>query len=105
MPQKIASINGIWTLRVSYFKIIGRFSRPAKRRADSQLQFEKEAVDRKKKYVTIKFLDLGPTIERIIKIWPAVKSHFVEYRNEPLHLIDKKITNKGKALQLCFWLK
>ncbi|KAK1351054.1 hypothetical protein LUQ84_000327 [Hamiltosporidium tvaerminnensis] len=34
------------------------------------------------KHVVTRFLTLGPAIERILKLWPALKSHFQDEDNE-----------------------
>lgn len=87
-------------------KIFGHFSRSAKRRADLELQFEEKEMQWEEimKHVTTRFLSLGPAVERIIKIWPALKSHFLEFRNECPRSIEKIITNEDEEKKTLAYL-
>jgi hypothetical protein len=65
-------------------KISSHFSRSAKRRADLMEHFESLEMQWEEivKHVVTRFLTLGPAIERILKLWPALKSHFQDEDNE-----------------------
>lgn len=65
-------------------KMSGHFSKSAKRRADLMENFESLEMQWEEivKHVVTRFLSLGPAVERILKIWPALKSHFQDEENE-----------------------
>lgn len=56
------------------------------------------------KHVTQRFLSLGPAVERIIKIWPVLISHFLEFRNECTRSIEKIITNEDEEKRTLAYL-
>lgn len=71
-------------------KIHSHFSHSAKRRAHLIGVFESEEIKWVEllRYVNTRFLSLSPAIERILKVWPALKSYFTESNSCP-RLIEK----------------
>ncbi|XP_050515221.1 uncharacterized protein LOC126890380 [Diabrotica virgifera virgifera] len=59
-------------------KIYGHFSHSAKRRAELMEIFETTEMEWVEllRHVNTRFLSLCPAVERIIKVWPALKSYF-----------------------------
>ncbi|KAK4881503.1 hypothetical protein RN001_004822 [Aquatica leii] len=87
-------------------KICSHFSRSAKRRADLKLQFEANEMQWEEiiKHVATRFLSLGPAAERVLKIWPAIKLHFLEFRNECPRLLEKIITSEEEEKKTLAYL-
>lgn len=61
-------------------KIYGHFSHSAKRRAELMKIFETTETEWVEllRHVNTRFLSLCPAVERVIKVWPALKSYFNE---------------------------
>lgn len=87
-------------------KISSHFSKSAKRRANLQLQFQANEMQWEEivKHVATRFLSLGPAVERIIKIWPALKSHFLESRDECPRLLQNIITSEEEESKTLAYL-
>lgn len=87
-------------------KISSHFSKSAKRRANLQLQFQANEMQWEEivKHVATRFLSLGPAVERIIKIWPALKSYFLESRDECPRLLENIITSEEEETKTLAYL-
>lgn len=46
------------------------------------------------KHVATRFLSLGCAVERVFKIWPDLKSHFLKFHNEWPCLIENIIASE-----------
>ncbi|TBU01100.1 hypothetical protein CWI37_0807p0020 [Hamiltosporidium tvaerminnensis] len=85
-------------------KIAQKFScGRAKATAINKLKVDVECL-RLNKHVVTRFLTLGPAIQRILKLWPALKSHFQDEDNEcPTSLQNIFISEEEENKMLAYF--